>query len=87
LLDASAQFLVITHSADLPPLANATGVQIVRLDRDDKSATRAWPVDEACRVKMARRLGAKGNERLPFARRARRSSRFLPIRRQLPSYT
>ncbi len=67
LLSAPAQFLVITHSAELLPLADATDV---RLDRDDKSATRAWAVDEACRVKMARKLVAKGNERLPFAWRA-----------------
>jgi predicted ATP-dependent endonuclease of OLD family len=67
LLGAPAQFLAITHSAELLPLADATDVQLVRLDRDDKNATRAWPLDEACRVKMARKLSAKGNERLPFA--------------------
>jgi predicted ATP-dependent endonuclease of OLD family len=70
LLDAPAQFLVITHSSELLPLADATGVRLVRLDRDDKDATRAWPLDEKCRVKMARKLAAKGNERLPFAWRA-----------------
>jgi hypothetical protein len=70
LLEAPAQFLVITHSAELLSLADATGVRLVRLDRDDKSATRAWLVDEKCRVKMARKLVAKGNERLPFAWRA-----------------
>jgi energy-coupling factor transporter ATP-binding protein EcfA2 len=70
LLRAPAQFLVITHSAELLPLADATDVRLVRLDRDDKSATRAWAVDEACRVKLARKLAAKGNERLPFAWRA-----------------
>ena len=70
LLSASAQFLVITHSAELLPVADATDVRLVRVDRDDKNATRAWPVDEACRVKMARKLAAKGNERLPFAWRA-----------------
>jgi hypothetical protein len=70
LLRAPAQFLVITHSAELLPLADATDVRLVRLDRDDKSATRAWPLDEVCRVKMARKLAAKGNERLPFAWRA-----------------
>ena len=70
LLSAPAQFLVITHSAELLPLADATDARLVRLDRDDKNATRAWPVDEACRVKMARKLAAKGNERLPFAWRA-----------------
>jgi predicted ATPase len=70
LLGAPAQFLVITHSAELLPLAGAADVKLVRLDRDDKSATRAWPVDEACRAKMARKLAAKGNERLPFAWRA-----------------
>jgi len=70
LLSAPAQFLVITHSAELLPLADATDARLVRLDRDDKNATRAWPADEACRVKMARKLAAKGNERLPFAWRA-----------------
>jgi hypothetical protein len=70
LLSAPAQFLVITHSAELLPLADATDVRLVRLDRDDKNATKAWPVDESCRVKMARKLAAKGNERLPFAWRA-----------------
>jgi AAA domain, putative AbiEii toxin, Type IV TA system len=70
LLSAPAQFLVITHSAELLPLADATDARLVRLDRDDKNATRAWAVDEACRVKMARKLVAKGNERLPFAWRA-----------------
>ena len=70
LLNAPAQFLVITHSAELLPLADATDVRLVRLDRDGKNATRAWPVDESCRVKMARKLAAKGNERLPFAWRA-----------------
>ena len=61
---------MITHSAELLPLADATDARLVRVDRDDKNATRAWPVDEACRVKMARKLVAKGNERLPFAWRA-----------------
>lgn len=70
LLGAPAQFLVITHSAELLPLAGAADVKLVRLDRDDKNATGAWPVDEACRAKMARKLAAKGNERLPFAWRA-----------------
>ena len=70
LLTAPAQFLVITHSAELLPLANASDVCLVRLDRDGKNATRAWAVDESCRVKMARKLAAKGNERLPFAWRA-----------------
>ena len=54
LVRAPAQFVVITHSAELLPLADATDARLVRLDRDDKSATRAWAVDEACRVKMAR---------------------------------
>lgn len=70
LLSARAQFLVITHSAELLPLAEAADAQLVRLDRDDKNATRAWAVDEICRAKMARKLTAKGNERLPFAWRA-----------------
>jgi predicted ATPase len=66
----AAQFLVITHSAELLPLGQAADVQMVRLDRDDQGATRAWSVDETCRVKMSRKLAAKGNERLPFAARA-----------------
>jgi predicted ATPase len=70
LLTAGAQFLVITHSAELLPLADAADTRLVRLDRDDKNATKAWQVDEACRVKMARKLAAKGNERLPFSWRA-----------------
>jgi predicted ATPase len=70
LLEASAQFLVITHSAELLPLADAAGVRLVRLDRDDKSATRAWAVSDASRAKMTRKLAAKGNERLPFAWRS-----------------
>ena len=70
LLDAPAQFLVITHSAELLPLMGAADVKLVRLDRDDKNATGAWPVDERCRAKTARKLAAKGNERLPFAWRA-----------------
>ena len=67
---AAAQFLVITHSAELLPLADADDVRLVRLDRDDKKRHEAWPVDEDCRAKMARKLVAKGNERLPFAWRA-----------------
>ena len=55
---------------DYAVLASAADVKLVRLDRDDKNATRPWPVDEACRAKMARKLAAKGNERLPFAWRA-----------------
>ena len=42
LLDAPALFLMITYSSELLPLADATDVRLVRLDRDDKSATRAW---------------------------------------------
>lgn len=64
---AAAQFLVITHSAELLPLGPATDVQIVRLDRDDCSATKPWPLSEDCRLRMSRKLVAKGNERLPFA--------------------
>lgn len=67
LLSTTAQFVVITHSAELLPLADATDVRLIRLDRDDKHATQAWLVDDACRIKMARKLAAKGNERLPFA--------------------
>lgn len=70
LVRAPAQFLLITHSSELLPLVDATDVRLVRLDRDDKNATKAWPVDEACRIKMGRKLVAKGNERLPFAWRA-----------------
>jgi hypothetical protein len=70
LLDAPAQFLVITHSAELLPLADAADVQLVRLDRDEVNATQAQAVDEACRRKMTPKLKAKGNERLPFAWRA-----------------
>lgn len=70
LLAASAQFLVITHSAELLPLADATNVQLVRLDWDGKCASEARALSEACRIKMTRKLVAKGNERLPFAWRA-----------------
>jgi ABC-type Mn2+/Zn2+ transport system ATPase subunit len=66
---AVAQFAVISHSAELLPLSQAADVQLVRLDRDDYGATRAWTLDDACRLKMARKLTAKGNERLPFAAR------------------
>ncbi len=67
---AAAQFVVISHSAELLPLSKVKGVKLVRLARDDHGATRAWPVDDACRVKMISKLKAKGNERLPFAARA-----------------
>jgi len=67
---AAAQFVVVSHSAELVPLSQAADVQLVRLDRDSSGATRAWPVDDACRVKIAPKLVAKGNERLPFAARA-----------------
>jgi predicted ATP-dependent endonuclease of OLD family len=70
LLTASAQFLVITHSAELLPLDSAADVQLIRIDRDEKSATREWSVDEACLAKMSTKLKATGNERLPFASRA-----------------
>jgi predicted ATPase len=70
LLGTTAQLLVITHSAELLPLADAADVQLVRIDRDDKCASGAHALDEACRVKLTRKLKAKGNERLPFARRA-----------------
>jgi predicted ATP-dependent endonuclease of OLD family len=70
LLSAPAQFLVITHSAELLPLGEATDVELVRLDRDGKNATRAWPVHETCRARIAKKLASKGNERLPFASRA-----------------
>jgi hypothetical protein len=70
LLTTSPQFLVITHSAELLPLDSTADVQLVRVDRDDKGATRAWPLDEACLSKIAAKLKGKGNERLPFASRA-----------------
>lgn len=70
LLEAPAQFLTISHSAELLPLAGATDVRLVRFDRDGKNATRAWAVGDSCRVKMTPKLAAKGNERLPFAWRA-----------------
>jgi predicted ATPase len=70
LLGTTAQLLVITHSAELLPLADAADAQLVRIDRDDKNASGARVLDEACRVKLTKKLKAKGNERLPFARRA-----------------
>ncbi len=70
LLGTTAQLLVITHSAELLPLADAADVQLVRVDRDDKNASSARALDEACRVKLTKKLQAKGNERLPFAWRA-----------------
>jgi energy-coupling factor transporter ATP-binding protein EcfA2 len=70
LLDAPAQFLIITHSAELLPLTDTTDVRLIRLDRDDTNATRAWPLDQTCRAAMTRKLVSKGNERLPFAWRA-----------------
>lgn len=66
----AAQFVVVSHSAELLPLDQVGDVELVRLDRDGNGATRAWRVDDACRLKMARKLAAKGNERLPFAARA-----------------
>jgi predicted ATPase len=70
LIGAPAQFLVITHSPELLPLADAADVRLVRLDRDNQRATTAWAVEEACRAKVTRKLVAKGNDRLPFAWRA-----------------
>lgn len=70
LLTTSAQFLVITHSAELLPLDGAADVRLVRIDRNGKNATRAWPLEESCLAKMTAKLKAKGNERLPFASRA-----------------
>jgi hypothetical protein len=70
LLGTTAQLLVITHSAELLPLAAAADVHLVRIDRDDKCASGAHALDEACRVKLTKKLKAKGDERLPFARRA-----------------
>lgn len=40
LLQTTAQFVVITHSAELLPLTEAADVQLVWLDQDDKNATR-----------------------------------------------
>jgi hypothetical protein len=67
---AATQFILITHSAELLPLGQAPDIRLVRLARDDKGATRWWAVDDACRLKMSRKLAAKGNERLPFAAHA-----------------
>jgi hypothetical protein len=61
----AARFLVITHSAELLPLADVADVQLVRLDRNDKNAAQARALDEACRRKMTQKLKAEGNERLP----------------------
>ena len=69
LLSTAAQFLVITHSPELLPLDGAAEVQLIRIDRDEKNATRAWPVDEACLAKITPKLKSRGNERLPFASR------------------
>ena len=70
LLATSAQFLVITHSPELLPLDSPAEVQLIRVDRDAKNATRAWPVDEACLAKITPKLKSRGNERIPFAARA-----------------
>jgi len=43
---------------------------VVRFDRDAGSATRPFVVDAALLTKISKKLTAKGNEGLPFARRA-----------------
>ena len=71
LQNAAAQFIIITHSAHLLPLApDLDDVQIARFDRDDGKATVPFVLSEARRRKMARKLRAKGNQNLPFAWRA-----------------
>jgi predicted ATP-dependent endonuclease of OLD family len=67
LQNASAQFIVITHSSELLPLEPSGGAQIVRFDRDEQAATRSWLLTDECRKRMSRKLMTKGNERLPFA--------------------
>jgi predicted ATPase len=64
---APAQFVVITHSPELLPLEPTASVQIVRFDRNEQAATQRWVLSEESRQRMARKLIAKGNERLPFA--------------------
>ncbi len=49
-LDADPRFVMITHSAELLPLADTTEVRLILLDRDGTSATRAWLVDPAFRA-------------------------------------
>ncbi len=71
LQNAAAQFVIITHSAHLLPLApDLDDVQIIRFDRDDSKATVPFVLSEARRQKMTRKLRAKGNQNLPFAWRA-----------------
>jgi hypothetical protein len=64
---ANAQFIVITHSSELLSLEPSANAQIVRFDRSEQAATRAWLLPEALRRQMSRKLIAKGNEGLPFA--------------------
>lgn len=56
LLDADPQFVMITHSAELLPLADTSEVRLIRLDRDATGSTRVWRVDPTCRAAMARKL-------------------------------
>ena len=68
---AAAQFVIITHSAHLLPLApDLHDVQIIRFDRDDTNSSVPYILSEGRRQKMTRKLRAKGNEHLPFAWRA-----------------
>jgi len=68
---AAAQFVIITHSAHLLPLApDLDDVQIIRFDRDRSQATIPFSLSEARRQKLTRKLRAKGNQNLPFAWRA-----------------
>jgi len=83
LQEADPQFLVISHSAELLPLRPAADVQLVRLDRDENGATRAWPVDDACRIKVSRSSRLRATSGCPSRHaqscaRARTTSRPLP---------
>lgn len=65
---AAVQFVVITHSAQLLPLTpGLNDVQIVRFDQDDTKASVPHVLSKARRLKMARKLRAKGNEHSSFA--------------------
>lgn len=71
-LEMSAfQSVVTTHSPYLIPLgAPLNEVKVVRLDRDDHSATRAHIVPSQLLIKLASKLVGKGNESVFFARAA-----------------
>jgi hypothetical protein len=59
LLSAPAQFLVITHSAELLPLADAADVKLVRLDR----ALPTRPRDSAIAIAFVNSAFASADER------------------------